>query len=60
MKNETALPHRFAPQAGRVSFRKKIEKAEDLDRAKKLISSHMNNARTSMEAPRQTRPSKLA
>src|SRR6266852_4606247 len=35
LKNGTALPHRFAPQAGWVSFR--IAKSEDLDAAKKLI-----------------------
>jgi hypothetical protein len=59
MKNETALPHRFAPQAGWVSFR--IEKAEDLDRAKKLIQLAYDNARTSMEAYKTRRgQSKLA
>ena len=35
LKDGTALPHRFAPQAGWVSFR--IEKAEDLDAAKVTI-----------------------
>ncbi len=37
LKDRTALPHRFAPQAGYVSFR--IEKADDIEDAKKLISS---------------------
>ena len=48
LKNGTALPHRFAPQAGWVSFR--IETAGDLDPAKRLIQLAYENARTSMEA----------
>ncbi len=48
LKNGIALPHRFAPQAGWVSFR--IEKREDLETAKKLIRLAYENARTSMEA----------
>ncbi|HYU56278.1 MAG TPA: luciferase family protein [Candidatus Dormibacteraeota bacterium] len=48
LKNGTALPHRFAPQAGWVSFR--IEKPEDLEAAKRLIRLAYENARTSMEA----------
>ena len=47
LKNGTALPHRFAPQAGWVSFR--IEKAEDLDPARRLIQLAYDNARTSMK-----------
>ncbi len=47
LKNGTALPHRFAPQGGWVSSR--IEKAEDLDPAKRLIRLAYDNARTSME-----------
>ncbi|SRR6266705_50019 len=53
LKNGKALPHRFAPQAGWVSF--KIEKPEDLDDAKKLIQLAYENARTSMEAHRTRR-----
>ena len=53
LKNGTALPHRFAPQAGWVSYR--IEKAVDLDDAKKLIQLAYENARTSMEAHRKRR-----
>ena len=53
LKNGIALPHRFAPQAGWTSFR--IEKAEDLDPAKKLIQLAYENARTSMEAHRTRR-----
>jgi hypothetical protein len=53
LKNGAALPHRFAPQAGWVSFR--IENPEDLDAAKKLIQLAYENAKTSMEAHRATR-----
>jgi len=53
LKNGTALPHRFAPQTGWVSFR--IEKREDLDPARKLIQLAYDNARTSMEAQRTRR-----
>jgi hypothetical protein len=56
LKNGAALPHRFAPQPGWVSFR--IEKAEDLDPAKKLIQLAYENARTSMEAHRTRRVQK--
>ena len=48
LKNRTALLHRFAPQAGWVSFR--IEKPEDLEAAKRLIRLAYENARTSMKA----------
>ncbi len=48
LKSGTALPHRFAPQAGWVSFR--IEKPEDLEAAKRLIRLAYENARTSMKA----------
>ena len=47
LKSGTALPHMFAPKAGWVSFR--IEKAEDLDVAKRLIQLGYENAKTSME-----------
>ena len=47
LKGGTAIPHRFAPQAGWVSFR--IEKPEDLESAKKLIQLAYQNAKTSME-----------
>jgi luciferase-like monooxygenase len=48
LKNGTAIPHRFAPQAGWVSFR--IEKAEDLGPARQLVQLAYGNAKTSMEA----------
>src|SRR5713101_5271088 len=57
LKNGTALSHRFAPQAGWVSFR--IEKAEDLDPAKRLIQLAYENARTNTEAHRMRGQSKL-
>jgi Family of unknown function (DUF5519) len=53
LKNGTALPHRFAPQAGWVSYR--IEKAEDLDPAKRLIRLAYENAWTTMEANKTRR-----
>ena len=53
LKNGTAILHRFAPQAGWVSFR--IDKAEDLDSAKKLIQLAYENAKTSIEAHRTMR-----
>jgi len=49
----TAIPHRFAPQAGWVSFR--MEKAEDLDSAKKLIKLAYDDAKASMEGHRTRR-----
>jgi luciferase-like monooxygenase len=48
-----AIPHRFAPQAGWVSFR--IEKPEDLESAKKLVQLAYQNAKTNMEAHRTNR-----
>jgi len=53
LKNGTAIPHRFAPQAGWVSFR--MEKAEDLDSAMKLIKLAYDNAKASMEGHRTRR-----
>jgi len=50
LKKRTAIPHRFAPQAGWVSFR--IEKAEDLGPAKELIQLACENAKMNMEAHR--------
>ena len=50
LKSGTAIPHRFAPQAGWVSFR--MEKMEDLESAKRLIQLAYDNARASMEAHR--------
>jgi hypothetical protein len=46
LKNGTAITHRFAPQAGWVSF--KIEKADDLGRAKELIQLAYQNAKSNM------------
>ena len=57
LKKRTAIPHRFAPQAGWVSF--KIEKAEDLGPAKELIQLAYENAKTNMEAHRTRVQSKL-
>src|SRR6266705_3136955 len=53
LKSGTAIPHRFAPQAGWVSFR--MEKAEDLDSAKKLIKLAYDDAKASMEGHRTRR-----
>ena len=53
----TAIPHRFAPQAGWVSFR--IEKSEDLESAKKLIQLAYENAKTNKGAHRTRAQSKL-
>src|SRR5713101_1842657 len=53
LKSGTALPHRFAPQAGWVSF--SFEKTEDLDVAKRLIQLGYENAKTSMETHRTRR-----
>jgi hypothetical protein len=50
LKKGTAIPHRFAPEAGWVSF--KIEKAEDLGPAKELTQLAYENARTNMIAHR--------
>ena len=44
LKLRTVIPHRFAPQAGWVSFR--IEKDEDVGRAKKVIERAYANARS--------------
>ena len=52
-----AIPHRFAPHAGWVSFR--INNPEDLDGAKKLIQLAYENAKTNMEAHRTRVQSKL-
>lgn len=46
-----AIPHRFAPRAGWVSFR--IGKLEDLEPAKKLIQLAYENAKTNIEAHRK-------
>ena len=47
LKNGDALPHRFAPQAGWVSLR--IEKQEDLDRARRIIQLAYENAKKNLE-----------
>src|SRR3989442_3586578 len=41
LKNRTAIPHRFAPQAGWRSFR--IDKTPDGDKGKKLIQLAYEN-----------------
>ena len=50
LKDGSALPHRFAPQAGWVSFR--LGKAEDVDGAKRLVQLAYDNAKRTMEAQR--------
>jgi hypothetical protein len=55
LKEGKAIPHRFAPQAGWVSFR--IENAEDLGPAKALIQAAYENAKASMEAHKTRRKS---
>jgi len=57
LKKGTTIPHRFAPEAGWVSF--KIEKAEDLGAAKELIQVAYENAKTNMEAHGKRVQSKL-
>ncbi len=47
LKAGEALRHRFAPQAGWVSFR--IEKSEDLPRARKIIQLAYENAKKNLE-----------
>jgi luciferase-like monooxygenase len=48
LKNGSVLPHRFAPQAGWVSFR--IDKTEDVELAKKIIQLAYDNAKTTMDS----------
>jgi Family of unknown function (DUF5519) len=55
LKEGKAIPHRFAPQAGWVSFR--VENAEDLGPAKALIQAAYENAKASMEAHKTRRKS---
>ncbi len=57
LKDGRAIPHRFAPQAGWISFR--IEKAEDLGLAKELIELAYENAKANMEAQKTRVQSKL-
>jgi hypothetical protein len=57
LKDGKPIPHRFAPQAGWISFR--IEKAEDLGPAKELIQAAHENAKTTMEAYKTRPKSKL-
>jgi hypothetical protein len=47
LKNREALPHRFAPQAGWVSFR--LEKPEDLVNARRIIQLAYENAKKNLE-----------
>jgi Family of unknown function (DUF5519) len=54
LQDRKTIPHRFAPQAGWVSFR--IEKEEDLGPAKELIQIAYENAKTDMEAHRTKGP----
>jgi hypothetical protein len=50
------IPHRFAPQAGWVSFR--IENAEDVERAKNIVQMAYANARS--RVARKSRTSRLS
>jgi hypothetical protein len=54
LKKGTAIPHRFAPQTGWVSFR--IEEAEDLGPAKELIQVAYENAKANMGSSWKERP----
>ena len=47
LKAGEALPHRFAPQAGWVSFR--MTKPEDLDNAKKIVQLAYDNAKNNLK-----------
>lgn len=59
LKDGTALPHRFAPQAGWVSFR--IGNETDLEGAKKLVRLAYENAKRSKDTHASRRiQSKLA
>jgi luciferase-like monooxygenase len=53
LKAGEALRHRFAPQAGWVSFR--IERSEDLAKAKKIIQLSYQNAKKNLEDIRSRR-----
>jgi hypothetical protein len=46
LKSGDALPHRFAPQAGWVSFQ--IEKSQDLTTAKRIIQLAYDNAKKNL------------
>ncbi len=50
LKDGNALPHRFAPQAGWVSFR--IEKESDVEAAKRLIQLAYENSKKQIESRR--------
>ena len=54
LKNGIAIPHRFAPQAGWVSFR--VEKAEDLGSDKDLIQLVYESAKTNMGSSQNESP----
>ena len=56
LKQGAVIPHRFAPQAGWVSFQ--IENAEDIERAKNVIQMAYANARS--RVVRKDRLSKLS
>jgi len=61
LEDGKAIPHRFAPQAGWLSFR--IEKANDLGPAKELIQLAYENAKTNMEDHRtkgQMKPDRVS
>jgi len=47
LKTGQALPHRFAPQAGWVSFR--IEKSQDLANGRKIIELAYENVKKNLE-----------
>ena len=47
LKSGQALPHRFAPQAGWVSFR--IKSSQDLENGRKIIQLAYENAKKNLE-----------
>jgi predicted DNA-binding protein (MmcQ/YjbR family) len=59
LKTDQATPHRFAPQAGWVSFR--LTRTEDLESARKIIQQAYDNAKNQLSEITsrriQTRPS---
>ena len=55
LKLGTVLPHRFAPQAGWVSFR--IDRAEDVEKAKSVIQLAYASARRRLAERHSPRPS---
>src|SRR5438094_9900667 len=53
LKSGQALPHRFAPQAGWVSFR--IKSSQDLANGRKIIQLAYENAKTNQDERKSRR-----